>query len=100
MNYRSPFSLKRKMGYTRKEFFNVLPRALSGYAYEVIDNLITIELEKGSVRIEIGDEQERRYTMYVYFPILPVDISFTDSDDDSESRFLRKFDTSYMKGLG
>lgn len=99
VNYKSPFGLEREMGYARKEFFNVFPRAFSDYIYEIKDNVIQIELEKGTVLIEIGDERERRFTDYVYFPTLPVNINFLDVDDDGQSRFLRKFDTSYMKGL-
>ncbi|MEM6998828.1 MAG: hypothetical protein AAF419_03200 [Pseudomonadota bacterium] len=98
-DYKSPFGLDREMGFTRKEFFKVLPRAFSDYIYEINDNLIKIELEKGIVLIEIGDERERRYTDYVYFPILPVNINFVNVDDNGQSRFLRKFDASYMKGL-
>ena len=99
LNYISPFGLEREMGYTFKEFFKVLPRALSDYDYKIDSNLIIIELENGKVEIEIGDERERRYTKLVSFPILPVKISFIDVEDDGKAHFLRKFDISYMKGL-
>ena len=87
------------MGYTRDEFFNVLPRALFGHTYEIKDSVVTVEWKKGSVLLKIGEERERRYTDNVYFPILPVTIDFIDVDKADQSRFLHKFDTSYMKGL-
>ncbi|ODC01317.1 hypothetical protein A3197_02215 [Candidatus Thiodiazotropha endoloripes] len=87
------------MGYTHDEFFNLLPHALSDYRHEIKDGVVTIELEKGSVLLKIGDERERRFTDNVYFPILPVSISFIDADKTDQSRFLHKFDASYMKGL-
>ncbi|ODB87516.1 hypothetical protein A3193_00955 [Candidatus Thiodiazotropha endoloripes] len=98
-DYKSPFNLKREMGYTHDEIFNLLPRALSDYRYEIKDDVVTIELEKESVLLEIGGERGRRYTDNVYFPILPISISFIDVDKAVQSRFLHKFDTSYMKGL-
>jgi hypothetical protein len=99
-NYVSPFDLDREMSYTYREFFNMLPGPLAGYEYEIKSNSVLIELGKGTVHIQVGEERNRRFTNLVSFPILPVKIQFSGVDPCDESKFLRKFDFHYMKGLG
>jgi len=99
-DYKSPFSLDREMGFSRREFFNLLPKPLAGYVFSIDSNGATIELEKGSVLIQVGDERERRLSDLVRLPILPVKIQFIDVEPPEKARFLCKFDHAYMKGLG
>ncbi len=98
--YKSPFGLKKEMGISRREFFNLLPKALAGYAYSVQDNGAVIELSRGIVKILVGEEEERRLSEYVRIPLLPVEIQFVDATSIEREDFQRKFDFSYMKGLG
>ena len=98
--YNSPFTLDREMGYTRKEFFSLLPVTLADYAFTVTSDGASIQLERGTVEIQVGIERERRFTDLVSFPILPVNIRFTGVEPDDESNFLRNFDRHYFKGLG
>ena len=88
------------MGYTRKQFFDLLPHALSGYAIEIADNYVAVEIGNGSAKICVGDETERRFTPFVMFPVLPVEIQFVDVDVDAKNRFIEHFDRAYTKGLG
>lgn len=99
-NYKSPFGLNREMGYTHQEFLKLLPRSLSEYVFNVQKNCVSIELENGTALIQIGTERVRRITDSVSFPILPIKIQFVDANEKAQSRFLQKFDYSYMKGLG
>lgn len=98
-SYKSQFGLQREMGYTRQEFFNVLPSAFSDYIVVVENNEISIELSKGVAWIKVGDERQRYLTDLISFPILPVEISFVDSDEAVQALFLQRFDQCYMKGL-
>jgi len=99
-SYKSPFSLDRDMGFTRREFFDRLPRPLAGYVFSIQCDGASIELGKGTVQIQVGAERERRLSELVRLPILPVKIQFFDADPAEKANFLFKFDHAYMKGLG
>jgi len=95
-----PFGLDREMGYSRKDFFDQLPRTLSDYDYSISDDNVTIALDGGTVLLHVGAEGERRLSDLVCFPILPITIRFEGVDRQTQTRFLRRFNSSYMKGLG
>jgi hypothetical protein len=94
------FSLDREMGYTRREFFGLLACTLSDYDFVVNGDLVTIAIGTGQVLVRIGIERERRFTDHIRLPILPVTIEFIGIDPPSQARFMKRFDLSYMKGLG
>ncbi len=98
--YKSPFGLQREMGFSRREFFNLLPKPLATYDAVIDHSGATIKLSKGTIRIVVGEERERRLSDLVILPILPVSIMFEGVDRADKAIFLRKFDFSYMKGLG
>ncbi len=88
------------MGFSRKEFFTLLPKPLKDFNAVIDETGATITLGCGTIRIEVGKESERRLSDYVILPTLPVKIIFNDVEPADKARFLRKFDFSYMKGLG
>ena len=94
------FGLNREMGYTRREFFAKLPAALSDYAFAVNDDVVTIKVGTGEVKLHVGVESERRLSALVSFPVLPVTIECTDVDPSSQANFIRRFETAYFNGLG
>ena len=98
--YKSPFGLKKEMGYTKNEFYENLPGLLSHYKFQRVDNGLTIELQNGYVTLLIGMEGVRRFTEHVSFPVLPLQIQFTNAEEDDELLFLKRFDRQFMKGLG
>ena len=95
-----PFGLDREMGYSRKEFFDQLPHTLSDYEYSINGDEITISLDEGTVLVRVGIEGERRLSAVVCFPKLPVTIRFEGVDEHAQKRFMQRFNSSYMKGLG
>lgn len=94
------FGLQCEMGYSRQDFLRLLPGGLSGYSYFVDDDLINITLSCGSVLIRLGREYERNLTKLVRFPALPFYVEFLGVDATEQALFMKKFDLSYMKGLG
>ncbi len=88
------------MGFSRQEFFKILPRPLSEYDAVIEVSGASITLEKGTIRIEVGQERERRLSDLVILPSLPVKLSFHDVEPDEKARFLHRFDHAFMKGLG
>jgi len=99
-DYKSPFGLKKQMGYTRQEFMEILPGLLSNYSFEFEGKVVSISLNRGMVLIRVGCEGVRRFTQHVSFPILAVEIEFFGLTDEEENAFLRQFDRHFMKGLG
>jgi len=98
--YVSPFSLDREMGFSRREFFKILPRMLSSYDATISTEGASITLGSGCARITVGDECERRLSALVILPILHVTIRFSDVTESDKAKFLQRFDHAYMKGLG
>jgi hypothetical protein len=95
----SLFSLDREMGYTRSDFFRLLPSALTDHDFSVNDNLISIHVGTGMVCITIGVERERRLTKVASFPVLPVRFEFIGLDQPSRTRFMKHFDSRFLKAL-
>ena len=93
------FGLEREMGYTHEEFFRLLPKALGEYRYKIRDNYVLINFEQGSAQIWIGEQQERRFTELISFPILPVKFQFHDASQGDKRRLIERFDHVYLKGL-
>lgn len=87
------------MGYTRKEFDQLLPLALKGYAYEYKDDQISITLGQGQLHLTLGNEQQRRIAT-IALPYLPVKFEAEQVTDAEMHTFLHQFDLYYRKGGG
>lgn len=87
------------MGFTRAEFMQILPSALRNYAYQIDEQLITIQLATGLITIQLGSEQVRKIARLA-LPYLPVSINFTDISIEEFQSFLSHFDLYYRKGGG
>ncbi len=94
------FGLDREMGYTRAEFFARLPTALSDYDFTVDGDVVIVAVDTGTVRLHVGIERERELTDLVRFPILPVRIECVGIDQSSQAQFIKRFEISFLKGLG
>lgn len=92
-------ALYREMGFTRAEFMQILPSALRKYAYQIDDNLITIQLSTGLVSIQLAAEQVRRIALLA-LPYLPMTIDFTNLSEVEAKQFLQHFDLYYRRGGG
>ena len=94
------FGLNREMGYSRKEFFTKLPNALAGYDFTVDGDEVTVAIDEGTVRLNIGAERERRLSEHVRFPILPVTIECAGVEEARQAKFFQQFERTFFKGLG
>ena len=93
------FGLEREMGYTLEEFYRLLPKALGEYMYQIRDNYVLIKFEQGSAQIWIGEQQERRFTALMSFPVLPVKFQFHGASQSDKRQLIERFDRVYLKGL-
>jgi len=87
------------MGYTHADFFRLLPRAMGGYPYEISGLEINCKLPSGSLRITLGEEQERRMVL-VIMPYTQVTFEYQDVSDEDREAFIKHFELRFMKGLG
>ena len=94
-------TFRRDMGYSEAEFFRVLPRAISGYAYTVTGNRVTISSidEARRLTLELRRLPDRRIGM-ISVPRLEVSFSFENFSDAERREFMRGFDQSYQRGGG
>jgi len=93
-NLANMFGLDREMGYTRQDFFSLLPAALLGFEFSVNGDDIKFTIHKGNALVHVGVESERRLSDWVQFPILPLTIRFTGVDQPTQIRFMQQFNLS------
>lgn len=89
----------REMGFTRDEFFRLLPNALNGRAHQLDAAGVSVNAAPGSVRIDVG-EQQYRHIASISMPYVKVDFEFTDFNDTDQFEFMRYFDLRYQRGGG
>lgn len=77
----------------------ILPSALRNYTYQLDDDLITIQLATGSVRIQLAAEQVRRIALLA-IPYLPMTLEFSQLSELEIKQFLQSFDLYYRRGGG
>lgn len=77
----------------------ILPSALRNYTYQLDDDLITIQLTTGSVRIQLAAEQVRRIALLA-IPYLPMTLEFSHLSELEIKQFLQSFDLYYRRGGG
>jgi len=89
----------REMGYTRNEFFRLLPAAVNGRNIEQDSHGVTIDAPPGSVRINVGDQQLRKIAS-ISLPYIAVEFIFENFSADKRTEFMRYFDLRYQRGGG
>jgi len=89
----------REMGFTRSEFFRILPAALASRPYTETAQRINVELDKGSWTIDIS-EQKYRQIASIRLPYLEVAFCFQGLEQQSVDEIMRYFDLRYQRGGG
>ena len=89
----------REMGFTREEFFRLLPNALNDRPHRIDDAGVTVDATPGTVRIDVGIQQFRHIAS-ISMPYVKVDFEFRDFSDPEREDFLRYFDLRYQRGGG
>ena len=91
--------VRKEMGYTNKEFMRLLPKAVGQTDLQIHDNEIHVHEGDGLLRIQIGDESERRLGNF-RLPLLPVSLIFTGFSEPQIESALDRFWRAYQKGGG
>ena len=91
--------VRKEMGYTHKEFMRLLPKAVGGADMRITGNEIEVREGDRSLRIEIGEEGERRIASF-RLPMTPVSLAFTGYNEAEIEAALDRFWRAYQKGGG
>lgn len=91
--------VRKEMGYTHKEFMRLLPKAVGGAEMRINGNEIVVGDGERSLRIELGEEGERRIASF-RLPMTPVSLTFTGYEQAGIEAALDRFWRAYQKGGG
>lgn len=89
----------REMGFTRDEFFRLLPNAINGRTFRQDGVGVVVDVPPGHVRIDVGSQQYRKIASFK-LPYIKVDFAFEQISDDEQERFMRYFELRYQRGGG
>ena len=87
------------MAITHKEFFRLLPTAISNLSYSVVDNIVDIRDGTGSITIELEHETRKKIAS-LSLPLTRLSIKFNGISDTDISIFLQHFLLAFQKGGG
>lgn len=87
------------MGLTKDEFYRNLPRALHGYDYEINYDKVIVFTDDGLIKISIGTEKLRQIAL-LKIPYTEIKFDFSETDKETQTKFLRQFNLYYQKGGG
>ena len=91
--------LNREMSITHKEFFRLLPRAVSGAAISRKDDQVIITTDAGQVTITLSPETTRKLSL-LEFPVTQITMEFHNFNLQDQTAFLKRFDLAYQRGGG
>jgi hypothetical protein len=91
--------VRKEMGYTHKEFMRLLPKAVGGADMTVTGREIEVRDGDRSLRIELGEETERRLGLF-RLPMLPINLVFSGYGEAEIEAALDRFWRAYQKGGG
>ena len=96
-----PIVIEKEMGFTRLEFLNQFKFFSKGITYAIVDNTISISLDKNDAKVIINlIELSNRILGSLKLPRLSVQFTFNHCSELQQKAFIQKFDTSFHKGGG
>lgn len=90
---------EREMSISHSEFFRILPKAVGAHPFQLSDNVITISLAEGEIRIILSEERERKIAGLV-LPVTDVVFQIKNVAEKTKNEFFKQFDRSYQRGGG
>ena len=94
-------SFKRDMGYSKAEFFRILPTAVADYHHTVQGNRVIITDPDNSreLVLVLSSLPDRAIGM-IRISRIEVEFSFRNFTVDERKEFMSDFDRSYQRGGG
>lgn len=89
----------RLMSMTESDFFRVLPSAMKGQAFTVIQGEVETIVDAEAIRITLVPQLPRTIAA-LSLPALKVSIDFGILSDSAAQEFIRQFDQAFHRGGG
>lgn len=91
--------LTKEMGFTRDEFFRILPSALDHRSFEQSADVVIVAIGNGVLQLNVG-EQCYRQIASISLPYLSVEFVFEELAEDQVDEIMRFFNLRYQRGGG
>jgi len=89
----------KEMGVTHADFYRLLPRAMGDTPYTLNGQLVSAQLDGGTVSIHLGEPQVRRIALLA-IPYAVVSFDFNGVSDPAREQFMHTFDLHFQRGGG
>lgn len=92
-------SFSRELGLTYAEFYRSLPPAIAHRPFTVEDDCVRIELQPGTVTIQLGPQKYRTIAS-LKIPYVEVQFTFSSMSPSQRQRFMQHFEVHFQRGGG
>ncbi len=92
-------TLEREMTISHNEFFRILPKAVGTHRFRLEDNVITVSLSEGEIRIILSKERVRRIGGLV-LPVTDMVFQIKNVAENTKKEFFKQFDRAFQRGGG
>jgi len=87
------------MSISHDDFFRILPKALGSHQFKQANNVITVSLGGGEIRIILSKERQRQIAS-LSLPVTQVTFQLKNVAESTKNEFFRQFDRAYHRGGG
>jgi hypothetical protein len=92
-------SFTRELGLTHTEFYRSLPPAIAPRAFTRENDRVQIDLEPGTVTIELGPQKQRSIAS-LRLPYVEVRFTFSGLSIAQRQAFMERFEIHFHRGGG
>lgn len=92
-------SFTRQLGLTHAEFYRSLPPAIAHRPFTRENHRVRINLETGTVTIELGPQKQRSIAS-LRLPYIEVRFTFSGLSTSQRQTFMERFDIHFHRGGG
>ena len=92
-------TFEREMTISHDDFFRILPKAVGSHQFQQANNVITISLSGGEIRIILSKERYRQIAS-LSLPVTDVTFQVKNVAENTKNEFFRQFDRAFHRGGG
>jgi hypothetical protein len=89
----------KDMGLTHREFYRTFASVAGAWAWQVSDDVVTLDHPAGPVTISLEPER-RRNIASISLPTTTLHVEFATQDPSEVNAFMQRFDLYFKRGGG
>ncbi len=89
----------KDMGLTHRDFYRTFPLVAGEWAWQVSNNIVTLDHPMGLVTIYLEPERRRKIAL-ISLPATNLRLEFATEDQAAVNTFIKHFDTHFRRGGG